>query len=251
MEIHPHYSKTSNGAGAESPAHLQLNVGGGWDSGLFSMCLCFRGCGGMEEEKAPVGHSWCATVWTFYLLLSYWQGGLPDWALSSAHAQILASYLDFPCLLFLSIRCVHLCSSFWLQLVSFSFCLTPYSYVHACQCRSCSSVLFFVYHPVSSLSNALWNQLCVLTLPGLPAPGKQAAPSHHIHLTASRPCQKDGPVRCTVYSLWVKLEFVYVLACMSWSHLFHLSQVKSDRLCMLTTCVHVTVYLLRRAGCQP
>lgn len=55
-------------------AHLQLNVGGSGDSGLFSMCLCCRDGGGMEEERVPVSHSWCATVSTFYLLPSQLTG---------------------------------------------------------------------------------------------------------------------------------------------------------------------------------
>lgn len=53
---------TSNGAGGPEQAHLQLNVGAGGDSALFSMCLCCRSGGGTEEERVPVGHSWCATV---------------------------------------------------------------------------------------------------------------------------------------------------------------------------------------------
>ncbi|KAK5609392.1 hypothetical protein CRENBAI_010225 [Crenichthys baileyi] len=47
-----------------------MNVGRSGDSGLFSMCLCCKGGGGKEEEKTPVGHSWCTTVQTSYLLLS-------------------------------------------------------------------------------------------------------------------------------------------------------------------------------------
>lgn len=52
--------------------------GGSGDSGLFSMCLCGRDGGGTEEERLPVGHSWCATVSTFYLLLSQ----LTGWAMT-------------------------------------------------------------------------------------------------------------------------------------------------------------------------
>lgn len=73
MKIHPHYSWHQTGWGPKR-AHLQLNVGGSGDSGLFSMCLCCRGGGGMEEERVPVGHSWCATVSTFYLPLSQLTG---------------------------------------------------------------------------------------------------------------------------------------------------------------------------------
>lgn len=101
-------------------AHLQLNVGGCEDTGLFSMCLCCRGGGGMEEERVPVGHSWCATVSTFYLLLSQLTGWGPTNSLSLTEVEALASTYAAN---------LSLCLSIWGKLTDFG--------IVCCYCLSC------------------------------------------------------------------------------------------------------------------
>lgn len=121
-------------------------------------------------------------------------------------------------------------------------CLTPYNYVHACQDASVSFHASLCIPSCmcasSSFSAALGNQLCVFTLPGLPAPGEQAVSCSPITSHSSHPdphhCQEDN-----MSSSWVTVsgstarsllvEGGCACACAhvlcTYSHLFHLFQL--------------------------
>lgn len=173
---------TSNSTRAES----RLICSWMWEVSETAACLaCVWVAGMVEEEKAPVGHSWCAAVQTLYLQLSYLTAGWNSlWLKTRQNPRrtyfILAAFCSCPFGSNMSVCfscCVAHPSSYLFDCSLLPLLLSATS-MHA---REHFPLFGLLVHVFSSLC-ALWNQQIMFTRPGLPAPGEQAASSSPITL---------------------------------------------------------------------
>lgn len=145
-----------------------------------------------------------------------------------------------------------------LSIFLITICVPPFTSLcnslQICACMSTCIIFFlrsfmyvFSHVCISSLSAALWNQLCVFTLPGLPAPGEQAACSHSVtwHAGWQTPVMAMRPARllhdfadiiCTARWCAHTILFVWSLSGSVWP-VVHAG----------STCFHFLVYLLQES----